>query len=162
MTENIRLNECIAELNSKLTSQAADGISEARNTIQKLLTEHIKLNECIANLSAELISKDKRLQEAVEENARLKKVIINRSGDFVVMARVAQKLKQKPELGYKIIDSSTLEVQHKKQSEVFNFDHIFGQGATQAEIFHTVAPFIEGVMDGFNACVIALGEFERV
>ena len=40
----------------------------------------------------------------------------------------------------------------------FTFDHVFGAGAAQAEVFSEVEPVIESVLRGFNVCILAYGQ----
>ena len=40
----------------------------------------------------------------------------------------------------------------------FTFDHVFGAGAAQAEVFSEVEPVIDSVLRGFNVCILAYGQ----
>ncbi|KAL7169048.1 hypothetical protein ACSBR2_034139 [Camellia fascicularis] len=46
----------------------------------------------------------------------------------------------------------------KDGRKVFQFNHVFGQTATQDEIFKDTQPAIRSVMDGYNVCIFAYGQ----
>jgi hypothetical protein len=41
---------------------------------------------------------------------------------------------------------------------VYNFDGIFDTGASQADIFTQVKPFVQSALDGENVCIFAYGQ----
>ncbi|KAJ1632739.1 P-loop containing nucleoside triphosphate hydrolase protein [Pavlovales sp. CCMP2436] len=54
--------------------------------------------------------------------------------------------------------SSLLGAQQPLASYTFNFDHVFGTGSSQAEVYErTAQPAVSAVLEGFNATVIAYG-----
>lgn len=46
----------------------------------------------------------------------------------------------------------------KPVPKTFTFDGVFGEETSQAEVYESVAPFVESVLHGYNATVFAYGQ----
>lgn len=154
--ENSRLNDVISNMqatvneverlrtDSRLT-EALSNMQAAFNEVEKLKTERSEQNQVLLS--------------AYEENSRLKQELLNSSGRIRVMARISPPfIQQLPEFNYRIIDNATLEVEGLTGlAETFNFDHVFGQSASQIDVFQQLSPLIEASMMGYNTCALAYG-----
>ena len=46
----------------------------------------------------------------------------------------------------------------KVDTQRFKFDRVFGEGASQAEIFHEVSQLTQSALDGYKVCIFAYGQ----
>ena len=46
----------------------------------------------------------------------------------------------------------------KPVPKTFSFDRVFDEEASQADIYNTVSPFVQSVLEGYNATVFAYGQ----
>ncbi|XP_038996449.1 kinesin-like protein KIN-14I [Hibiscus syriacus] len=100
----------------------------------------------------------------LEENRKLYNQVQDLKGSIRVYCRVRPFLSSKS--GYlSIVDciedgNITINIPSKngKGCKSFTFNKVFGQSATQAEVFSDMQPLIRSVLDGYNVCIFAYGQ----
>ncbi|XWS31769.1 hypothetical protein CRYUN_Cryun23aG0104600 [Craigia yunnanensis] len=100
----------------------------------------------------------------LEENRKLYNQVQDLKGSIRVYCRVRPFLSGKLsylstvdhiEDGNITINTST---KYGKGHKSFTFNKVFGQSATQAEVFSDMQPLIRSVLDGYNVCIFAYGQ----
>ncbi|XVF22154.1 hypothetical protein REPUB_Repub12eG0149200 [Reevesia pubescens] len=99
----------------------------------------------------------------LEENRKLYNQVQDLKGSIRVYCRVRPFLSGSSYLSTvdHIEDGSiTINTPSKygKGCKSFNFNKVFGQSATQAEVFSDMQPLIRSVLDGYNVCIFAYGQ----
>lgn len=54
--------------------------------------------------------------------------------------------------------SGEVSLSYRRKHKHWEYDRVFGLGASQAEVYGEIAPIVESVLDGYNACVLAYGQ----
>ncbi|KAA3458891.1 kinesin-4 isoform X2 [Gossypium australe] len=99
----------------------------------------------------------------LEENRKLYNQVQDLKGSIRVYCRVRPFLSGSSYLstvdhieeGNIIINTPS---KHGKGRKSFTFNKVFGQSATQAEVFSDMQPLIRSVLDGYNVCIFAYGQ----
>ncbi|XVE77567.1 hypothetical protein DITRI_Ditri13aG0073800 [Diplodiscus trichospermus] len=100
----------------------------------------------------------------LEENRKLYNQVQDLKGNIRVYCRVRPFLSRQSSY-LSIVDhiedgNITINTTSKygKGSKSFTFNKVFGQSATQAEVFSDMQPLIRSVLDGYNVCIFAYGQ----
>ncbi|XP_039008632.1 kinesin-like protein KIN-14I isoform X4 [Hibiscus syriacus] len=99
----------------------------------------------------------------LEENRKLYNQVQDLKGSIRVYCRVRPFLSESSYLssvdhieeGNIIINTPS---KYGKGRKSFTFNKVFGQSATQAEVFSDMQPLIRSVLDGYNVCIFAYGQ----
>ncbi|MFQ6654751.1 hypothetical protein Gotur_025600 [Gossypium turneri] len=99
----------------------------------------------------------------LEENRKLYNQVQDLKGSIRVYCRVRPFLSGSSYLstvdhieeGNIIINTPS---KYGKGRKSFTFNKVFGQSATQAEVFSDMQPLIRSVLDGYNVCIFAYGQ----
>ncbi|KAH1130356.1 hypothetical protein J1N35_001734 [Gossypium stocksii] len=99
----------------------------------------------------------------LEENRKLYNQVQDLKGSIRVYCRVRPFLSGSSYLstvdhieeGNIIINTPS---KYGKGHKSFTFNKVFGQSATQAEVFSDMQPLIRSVLDGYNVCIFAYGQ----
>lgn len=58
-----------------------------------------------------------------------------------------------------VVETGTAATGRRQQTRhAFVYDHVFGPGATQEDVFEELAVFVQSVLDGYSCCVFAYGQ----
>ncbi|GER25858.1 kinesin-like polypeptide [Striga asiatica] len=100
---------------------------------------------------------------AVKENRNLYNMVQDLKGNIRVYCRIrpAHDSKVQNVIDFIGNDGSLVVVDPKPIKDgkkIFQFNHVFGPSASQAEVFRDTQPLVRSVLDGYNVCIFAYGQ----
>ncbi|KAE8708171.1 Kinesin KP1 [Hibiscus syriacus] len=154
------LSKVVEEFEHRIGSQdevmktTTNGINDS--DFSKPLPKQIPGDEKIEEKNIEVMKKDNCFHNNITD--------VKLKGSIRVYCRVRPFLSSKS--GYlSIVDciedgNITINIPSKngKGCKSFTFNKVFGQSATQAEVFSDMQPLIRSVLDGYNVCIFAYGQ----
>ncbi|XP_010452587.1 PREDICTED: LOW QUALITY PROTEIN: kinesin-like protein KIN-14G [Camelina sativa] len=100
----------------------------------------------------------------LEENSKLYNQVQDLKGSIRVYCRVPPFLPGQSSISTTIgnMEDDTIAIntasRHGKSLKSFTFNKVFGQSATQEEVFSDMQPLVRSVLDGYNVCIFAYGQ----
>ena len=163
------------ELNQKAVKavQAADVI---RNEIKVLKTEMADYQQkttlshsTAAAASESVIQTERELNLHEDERRKLHNKIEELKGNIRVFCRIRGNSGDREVADFGITANRKMNIRGKERSALsdekkitegytFKYDHVFGMGATQSEVFTEVSPLVQSCLDGFKVCIFAYGQ----
>ncbi|XP_073292430.1 kinesin-like protein KIN-14I [Primulina huaijiensis] len=155
-----------------LVKQQQINIQKLKSTLQftreDLKTLQMKYQEEVNNLGKHLQSLShaaSEYQRVLDENRKLYNQVQDLKGNIRVYCRVRPFLSGQPHGLSSVEDTNdrtiTLLSPSKYGKDVrktFTANKVFGQSASQEEVFADTQPLIRSVLDGYNVCIFAYGQ----
>ncbi|KAI0515693.1 hypothetical protein KFK09_008359 [Dendrobium nobile] len=141
---------------------SSESIKVEVNNSQREWTEELKSMEFRLKV---LLDAAENYQTILAENRKLYNEVQELKGNIRVYCRLRPFLPSqfaKSTVDY-IGDNGELGLvnpsrQGKDSHRVFKFNKVFGQTATQVQVFLDIQPLIRSVLDGYNVCIFAYGQ----
>lgn len=147
--------------------QAADGAGAGSScAVEAGLRQEIeRLQQALLQQQHQHKEEAGRLQEQVKvqqaERRRLLNLVHELRGNIRVLIRPRPLLEgdEGQESCMRLApEAGEVTLSYGRKHKHWEYDRVFGLGATQAEVYEEVAPIVGSVLDGYNGCVLAFGQ----
>ncbi|CAH9147140.1 unnamed protein product [Cuscuta epithymum] len=148
-------------------------LRELKFSSQSVKSEVVKTQKTYSDEFNQLGVKVRSLEDAaanysviLAENRKLHNEVQELKGNIRVYCRIRPFLpgqKDKQAIVEYIGDNGELIIvnpskQGKEGRRSFKFNTVYGQSATQAQVYADIQPLVQSVLDGYNACIFAYGQ----
>ena len=149
--------EAQQQLRAQAQQQLADVQQQLTATVAAI-TEQVGLQ--FKQMDDELVDTRAKHRKEMQERKRLHNQLLELRGNIRVFCRVRPLNSREKESCVTLPEEGNICIEQGrgKDSKVFQFDHVFGPGSTQSEVFEETQPLITSMLDGYNVCIFAYGQ----
>jgi chromosome segregation ATPase len=151
--------------------QVRDSLSGMSNDVRSA-TEDIRtmfrdVNHSLAKVVRVMSSTQENFKKQADERKKLFDSLQDMKGNIRVFCRVRPLLSKEVEAGVEEVvelpgNNQISLVRHgsddQKQSSTYTFDRVYGQYASQSEVYGDVEKLVMSTLDGYNVCIFAYGQ----
>jgi len=173
-TEVSGLKNSVAELTSSRAGLEAS-LSNTQTQLQSANTRVEELSAETSQQQAELAAMKEKLNWEETQRRKLHNMVQELKGNIRVFCRVRPLLGEeiakygtihhidfKTDASLELVKSNgTEEIAgglNKNMKYEFEFDRVFGPGASQQSVFEEISQLVQSALDGYNVCVFAYGQ----